>query len=150
MTPDMIGTNYHTVDSKGRMIVPTDLRDGLTSSFIMSPGTYGKCIYMHSQAEWVNYLDRIKHMDPQKLDIPWTLRFLRSSAMNCSIDSQGRTVIPEALRNKYKIGKNIVIVGAGERAEIWTQAEWESAGFGSDEAFEKMENMMSGIHDCCI
>ncbi len=145
MSCDMKGTYFHSVDNKGRLIIPTKLRDALGSEFVMSPGTDGNCIYLHSQEAWDEHMKNITSMDPEKVDVTWLRRYLRSRAMDCTIDSQGRTVIPESMRNQYKISKDVVIVGNGDRAEIWAASDWEASELETEDSFLKMQEMMKGI-----
>ena len=104
----MRGKFYHSIDSKGRLIVPSKLRDALGSEFVMTPGLEDHSIYLYSIEEWDNFTEQLNQLGSSKAQNRDLKRFFQANAVDCSIDSQGRTVIPAELREDAEIEKSSV------------------------------------------
>ena len=136
-----IGEYEHNVDAKGRIIMPSKLREEIGDKFIITKGLDG-CLFAYSQTEWANFEEKLK-----ALPLAHFVRFFLSGAVECEIDKQGRFLIPANLREHANLDKEIVIIGVGTRLEIWNRDTWKN--YSSDEnisADEIAENMtMLGI-----
>jgi MraZ protein len=114
----------HSVDDKGRVIIPTRFRSSLGERFYMTKGI-GGCIFVYTEAA---YKDLSETLDRQPQLDENTMRLQRFfTATETSVDGQGRVAIPSKLRASAKIGDqggDVVIVGAGSRLEIWSEASW--------------------------
>lgn len=141
-----IGEYEHSVDSKGRAIMPAKLRDDIGEKFIVTKGLDG-CLFAYSQAEWNNFEEKLKTLPLTNKNARDFVRFFLSGAVECEIDKQGRFLIPNNLRTYALLEKEIIIIGVGTRIEIWNKEEWKK--YSSDEnisADEIAENMtMLGI-----
>lgn len=124
MSKSMKGTYYHNVDAKGRLIIPAKLRDALGGEFVITPG-FENCLYLYSNEEWDNFTDKLNGLGNKKTIVRNMKRFFQANAADCEIDSQGRTLIPPQLRQKAGIEKEVVVIGNGEKAEIWSKDAWE-------------------------
>jgi MraZ protein len=124
MSKSMKGTFYHNIDAKGRLIIPSKLRDALGSEFVVTSSFEG-CLYLYSNEEWEKFTDKLDNLGNKKSTARNLKRFFRSNATDCEIDAQGRTVIPPQLRKDNGIEKEVVVVGNGEKAEIWSKEAWE-------------------------
>ena len=124
VSKNLRGKYYHSVDGKGRLIIPSKLRDGLGTNFIMTLGVE-KCINLYSEEEWDKFTEKLSLLGNSKSQNRTLKRYFQSNAVDCNMDSQGRTVIPAELRKICGIEKDIVIAGVGEKAEIWSQDAWE-------------------------
>ena len=141
-----IGEYEHSVDAKGRVIMPAKLREDIGEKFIVTKGLDG-CLFAYSQNEWSNFEEKLKTLPLTNKNARDFVRFFLSGAVECEIDKQGRFLIPSNLRQYATLDKEIVIIGVGTRIEIWNRATWSS--YSSDEnisADEIAENMtMLGI-----
>ena len=141
-----IGEYEHTVDAKGRVIMPAKLRDDIGEKFIVTKGLDG-CLFAYSQTEWNNFEAKLKALPLTNKNARDFVRFFLSGAVECEIDKQGRFLIPSNLREYATLEKEIIIIGVGTRIEIWNKEEWKK--YSSDEnisADEIAENMtMLGI-----
>jgi len=117
----LIGEFSHTMDVKGRMIFPQKLRESLGEAFILSKGL-DNCLFVYSLEEWNILSDKIKAMPLSKARN--IQRFLFSGATQVESDKQGRILIPNNLREYAKLDKEILVVGASNRAEIWNKDSW--------------------------
>lgn len=123
MPKSMKGTFHHNIDSKGRLIIPSKLRDSLGTEFVVTQGL-DTCLYLYSTEEWERFTEKLDQLGNSKLARDTKL-FFRSNAADLEMDAQGRTLIPVELRESVGIRKGVVIVGSGEKAEIWSEEAWE-------------------------
>lgn len=119
----LIGEFSHTMDIKGRMIFPQKLRDTLGEAFILSKGL-DNCLFVYSLDEWSILSEKIKAMPLSKARN--IQRFLFSGATQVEPDKQGRILIPNNLREYAGLDKEILVVGASNRAEIWSKSHWDN------------------------
>lgn len=121
----LIGEYNHNIDSKGRLILPSKFRTELGDRFIVTKGFDG-CLYGYSVAEWKNIEEKIKTLPlVTGKDARNFTRFFFSSAIECEIDSQGRILISQSLREFAKLQKEVVIIGVSSRIEIWSKQKWD-------------------------
>ena len=141
-----IGEYEHSVDAKGRVIMPVKLREDIGEKFIVTKGLDG-CLFAYSISEWTNFEEKLKTLPLTNKNARDFVRFFLSGAVECEIDKQGRFLIPGNLRTYATLEKEIIIIGVGTRIEIWNREEWKK--YSSDEnisADEIAENMtMLGI-----
>ena len=141
-----IGEYEHSVDVKGRIIMPSKLREDIGEKFIITKGL-DKCLFAYSKSEWINFEEKLKTLPLTNKNARDFVRFFLSGAVECEIDKQGRFLVPSNLRTYAKLEKETVIIGVGTRLEIWNKADWEK--YSSEEnisADEIAENMtMLGI-----
>ncbi len=141
-----IGEYEHSVDAKGRVIMPAKLRDDIGEKFIITKGLDG-CLFAYSLEEWSNFESKLKTLPLTNKNARDFVRFFLSGAVDCEIDKQGRFLIPNNLRTYATLEKEINIIGVGNRIEIWNREKWEK--YSSEEnisADDIAENMtMLGI-----
>ena len=141
-----IGEYEHSVDVKGRIIMPSKLRENIGEKFIVTKGL-DKCLFAYSKSEWANFEEKLKTLPLTNKNARDFVRFFLSGAVECEIDRQGRFLVPANLRTYANIDKEIVIIGVGTRLEIWNKDSWTN--YSSEEnisADEIAENMtMLGI-----
>ena len=133
----MISGSYEaSLDSKNRIFIPARVREKLGSDIVLVKGI-DECITVYSAAEWENFT-----LSVEKLPMTQARhlrRFLYSSAVECTIDGQGRIIIPSSLRDYAKLEKCVIIVGTGVRAEIWAADVWQKEQEKTDrDSMEKM------------
>lgn len=120
----LIGQYQHSLDAKGRLIIPAKLRDSLGEQFIITCGL-DHCLFVYSMKEWGVIEEKI-HQLP--LAQGRTLqRFFFANAMLAEVDSQGRVLLPLNLRKYANLAKEAVVIGTSTRAEIWDKDAWEQA-----------------------
>ena len=141
-----MGEYHHTIDDKGRLIIPSKLRYELGEEFIVTKGLDG-CLFGFSQNEWTNFEEKLKTLPLTNKNARDFVRFFLSGAIECELDKQGRFLIASNLREYANMEKDVAIIGVGTRLEIWDREKWKA--YNSDEnisADEIAENMtMLGI-----
>ena len=142
----LIGEYEHSLDAKGRLIMPAKIREDIGEKFIVTKGLDG-CLFGFSQKEWNNFEEKLKTLPLTNKNARDFVRFFLSGAIECEIDKQGRFLIASNLREYSSLEKEAVIIGVGTRIEIWNKEKWKT--YNSDEnisADEIAENMtMLGI-----
>ncbi len=136
----LIGEYSHTIDTKGRVIVPVKFRSELGERFILTKGFDG-CLYGYSLTEWAAIEEKIKTLPLiTGKDARNFTRFFFSSAIECEFDSQGRILISQGLRAYASLEKDLVIIGVSSRIEIWSKDKWNeyNEAQDSDDIAEKM------------
>ena len=138
-----IGEYEHSVDAKGRVIMPAKLRDDIGDKFILTKGLDG-CLFAYSQTEWTNFEEKLKTLPLTNKNARDFVRFFLSLSIECEIDKQGRFLIPGNLRGYAKLDKEIVIIGVGTRIEIWNKASWiqSEENISADEIAENMDKLL--------
>ena len=136
-----IGEYQHTIDPKGRIIMPSKFREGLGEKFVLTKGL-DECLFVYSLEEWANLEEKLKNLPLASKDARAFIRFFFSGASECEVDKQGRILVPCNLRDFAKLDKEIVITGVSTRIEIWDKNKWETynddAGMDADLIAEKM------------
>ena len=138
-----IGEYEHSVDVKGRVIMPAKLREDIGETFILTKGLDG-CLFAYSQTEWTNFEEKLKTLPLTNKNAREFVRFFLSGAIECEIDKQGRFLIPSNLRDYAKLDKEIVILGVGTRIEIWNKQTWQkdTENISADEIAENMDKLL--------
>lgn len=141
-----IGEYEHSVDAKGRVIMPAKLREDIGEKFIITKGLDG-CLFAYSKIEWSNFEEKLKTLPLTNKNARDFVRFFLSGAVECEIDKQGRFLIPNNLRTYATLEKEINIIGVGTRIEIWNRESWKQYSSAENiSADEIAENMtMLGI-----
>ncbi|MDR2546684.1 MAG: division/cell wall cluster transcriptional repressor MraZ [Lachnospiraceae bacterium] len=124
-TNTFMGEFNHTVDVKGRLIIPVKFRESLGDEFVISKGLDG-CLFVHGESEWQMFVDKLMELPSLKGDARQFRRYFLAGAETVTIDKQGRILIPEALRHFAGIDKEVVVIGVGTRLEVWSTSSWES------------------------
>lgn len=119
-----MGEYNHTVDAKGRLIVPSKFRDQLGNEFVMTRGLDG-CIFVYSSEEWKITEAKFREAPQFSKKVRQLERFFITGAAVCEVDKQGRVLIPPHLREHAGIEKEIVSAGAVNRIEIWSKDRWQ-------------------------
>lgn len=138
----LMGEFRHNIDAKGRLIVPSKLREELGEQFVLTRGLDG-CLFGYPMSEWNEVESKLNDMPLAKKDARTFVRFFYSAATECELDKQGRINIPNTLRNYATITKECVIVGVSNRIEIWDEAKWQEFSEAAEENFDEIaENMI--------
>ena len=141
MSRSMIGNYNHNIDAKGRVIIPAKLRDALGRQFVMTIG-FEECIYLYSIEEWDNFTEKLRALGNKKELARNIKRLFQANACDSEIDSQGRTLIPQSFRDELGLDKEVVIVGNGEKAEIWSKDKWNEIFSQPELSKENIKKML--------
>ncbi len=132
-----IGEYQHTLDTKGRIIIPAKFREELGDVFIMTKGL-DNCLFIYPKDEWKVLEDKLKLLPLTRKDARAFVRFFFSGATECELDKQGRILIPGNLREHCKLDKDAVVIGVSNRVEVWSKEEWDSYNDDDDLSYENI------------
>ena len=136
-----MGEFQHNIDAKGRLIVPSKLREKLGEKFVVTRGMDG-CLFGYPLAEWNQLETKLNEMPLSKKDARAFVRFFYSAATECEIDKQGRINIPASLRSHASLEKECVIIGVANRIEIWDQTRWNDFTKETEASFDDIAETM--------
>ncbi len=136
-----MGEFQHNIDAKGRLIVPSKLREQLGEKFVVTRGMDG-CLFGYPLVEWNHLETKLNEMPLSKKDARAFVRFFYSAATECEIDKQGRINIPVSLRNHALLEKECVIIGVANRIEIWDQTRWNDFTKETEASFDDIAETM--------
>lgn len=121
-----MGEYSHTIDEKGRLIIPARFREGLGNEFVVTRGMDG-CLFAYPLDSWNEFEEKLKALpgtgnkDARKL-----IRFFTAKAAGVELDKQGRILIPAPLREHAGLQKDVILTGVLDRVEIWDPDKWNS------------------------
>lgn len=120
-----LGTHFPKLDEKGRIILPAKFRDGLADGLVLTKGQ-DHCLTVWPRAEFDTYAARLRASAQANAKVRAMTRVFFSSAYDESLDRQGRLTVPPVLREYAELDRDLTVVGADTRIEIWSASLWES------------------------
>ncbi len=120
----LINSSQHAVDAKGRIFFPMRFRDDMWDKIVICRGI-GKYLMLFSPEEWKRFTDRFNRLPDSSREK--VRRFFFSVAAECSVDQQGRLLLPQNLREFAGLNKNVTVAGMQDHAEIWDSDVWAQA-----------------------
>lgn len=136
-----LGTYEHTLDSKNRLNVPSKFRIKLTESVVLSKGFDG-CLELRSSEDFAKYANKLMSYSSNKSTNRLVTRELLANASEINIDSNGRILLPANLINEASIKKEIILIGLGNKIEIWKKDTYYSYKDKADSSYEKLAEEM--------
>lgn len=118
-----MGQYEHTIDAKGRTIIPAKYREGLGDGFVVTRGLDG-CLYLYPAEAWQEFAAKLQNL-PSSLQNRQIQRQFLSKAMEVTLDKQGRILVPAMHREMAGLKKDVVFVGMMNRVELWDKARLE-------------------------
>ena len=134
-----MGEYNHTIDAKGRLIIPSKFRESLGDEFVVTKGMDG-CLFVYDNEEWKKFEEKLLSLPMMDKQVRQFTRYFLAGAASVEVDKQGRILIPSVLREFADITKDAVLVGVGSRSEIWSRERWE--GPVSFEDMDEISNHM--------
>ncbi|MCC9206435.1 division/cell wall cluster transcriptional repressor MraZ [Arthrobacter sp. zg-Y769] len=140
-----LGTHSPRLDEKGRLILPAKFREELADGLVLTRGQE-RCIYVFSQKEFERVHEQMREAPLSSRQARDYIRVFLSGASDEVPDKQGRVTIPPTLRSYAGLGRELVVIGAGTRAEIWDATAWQNYLAEQETAFsETDEDTIPGI-----
>ena len=135
------GEYEHTIDRKGRLIVPAKFRQALkaheATTLFLTRGLDG-CLFLFAEAEWRTMENRFKQIPVTKAEGRKFNRLFFSGATEVAVDGLGRLLVPRTLKEFAQIKQDVVIVGVSTRMEIWAKEKWQAFYESSRQSFEEI------------
>lgn len=138
-----MGEYHHTIDEKGRIILPSKFREELGEEFFVTRGL-DDCLFVYPKTEWQKITNKLKNLPFTKKDARSFTRFFLSGATATVFDKQGRINITSPLISYAGLKKECVIVGVGDRLEIWSSDNWNNFYTSNS---DEMSNIAEDLFD---
>ncbi len=138
-----MGEYHHNMDDKNRVIVPSKFREKLGETFVITRGLEN-CLFVYSTEDWERIVKKLESLPFTRKDARKFMRFFLSGATNLEFDKQGRITISSPLLSQANINNECVIIGVGERVEIWGLEEWEKF---FDDSKEDISDIAENLFD---
>lgn len=136
-----IGEYNHTLDNKGRMTIPSKFRESLGEEFVITKGL-DSCLFIYPKSEWEIFENKLKALPLTNKDARAFVRYFFAGAIECTLDKQGRVLIPPNLRTHSGIDKDAIVIGVSTRVEIWSSENWKEYTEDDNLSYESIaENM---------
>ena len=119
-----IGEYRHSIDEKGRLALPIKFRQLLHKGAVVTRGL-DSCLFVYTLSEWKMLADKLSKLPISKANTRAFARLMLAGAMDVTLDSQGRIMLPEYLREYASMSKKVVVTGLYNHLEIWDQDRWE-------------------------
>lgn len=132
----------HTVDAKGRLIIPSKFREILGEEFVISKGMDG-CLFVYANEDWKAFEQKLTSLPLINKEARQFARFFLAGAAQVEVDKQGRILLPANLREFAGLDKDVVLVGVGSRIEIWSKEKWDNAV--DDENMDAIASAMEAL-----
>ena len=140
----LTGEFNHSIDAKGRLIIPSKFRENLGENFVITKGLDG-CLFLYPDSEWKIFEEKLRTLPLTNKDARIFTRFFLGSAVDGGLDKQGRVLISSALRNFADLEKEVVLVGVLDRVEIWDKAKWEENNTAIEDNMDDIAGRMEEL-----
>ena len=139
-----MGEYSHTIDTKGRLIIPSKFREELGETFVVTKGLDG-CLFVFSDEEWKAFEIKLKSLPLTDKNARQFARFFVAGATPCELDKQGRILLPATLREFAGLEKDVVLTGMLNRIEIWSKEKWNENNSLDDVAMDEIAEQMTDL-----
>lgn len=139
-----MGEYQHSLDDKGRLIMPVKFRDGLGEAFVVTRGL-DNCLFVYPNDEWRILEEKLKTLPMTSKDARAFVRFFFSGATECELDKSGRMSLPQNLREHAGLDKEVVVIGVSNRIELWAKEKWDDYMSDTAESYEEIAETMERL-----
>lgn len=136
-----MGEYNHTIDAKGRLIIPAKIREQLGEHCVLTKGL-DNCITIYTESSWIELSKALQSLSTNKANARAVKRFYFGSAAELEFDKQGRILVPNPLREHAELEKDVVIIGTGDHVEIWSRHRYDKY---NDEVSDSIESLAEGL-----
>jgi len=133
------GEYNHTIDNKGRMIIPSKYREALGERFMVTRGTEHN-LTIYDMDQWKEYTDKLMAL-PGNGEVRKMIRFIVAGAVEAEIDKQGRILVPQLLREWAGLTKDVVLAGVINHIEVWDQERYDMDATSFDDMEDVADRM---------
>jgi MraZ protein len=139
-----MGEYNHSIDAKGRLIVPAKFREVLGEQFVVTKGLDG-CLFAFAEEDWKKLEEKLRALPLSDKAARKFSRFFLAGAAQVETDKQGRILIPGGLRTFAQLEKEVTLVGVGNRVEVWNTTKWEESNVYDEDEVDFMAEHMSEL-----
>ena len=137
------GNYSHSLDDKGRLVIPRKMRDELGLKIFIMKG-YDGALSIYKEESFVKLVDELEKLSFNKKENRDYLRLKLASVVDLDVDKMGRVQLPQALLVKHHIGKDVVVLGAGDHIEVWDEKKYQEYISSIEDDFEGIAERLAG------
>lgn len=137
-----LGEHQHTLDGKGRLVLPSKFREGLADGCVVTKGQE-RCLYVFPADRWEEEATRVNRMPRTDKRARSFARAFFASAAQAVPDRQGRIALPKPLRDYAGLDKDVTVLGVADRVELWDAPAWTDASVSADDYYAEIEEALS-------
>jgi len=134
----LIGEYTHTIDDKNRLSLPAKFRAEMGRKVVLTRGL-DKCVAIFTEKEWKKIAEKLSGSSMLQADNRNFNRFMFGGAVEAEVDSIGRVLLPDFLKEWGKLASKVVVIGVQTRVEVWNEEAWKS----SKETIEKQADTLA-------
>lgn len=139
-----LGEHTHALDDKKRLTLPVKLRKAVGKGVVVTRGLDG-CLFLYPNKEWAGIAGKLGSLGMGQADTRGFARFMLAGAVETEVDSAGRILVPEHLREFAGIKSSVVVAGVANRLEIWDEARWKSYAAAVAKAADAMAEKLGEV-----
>ncbi len=133
----LLGEYQHSLDEKGRLIIPAKFREDLGENFVVTRGL-DNCLFAYPLSQWKTIEEKVKELPTSQAETRAFVRMFFSGAVEVELDKQGRIVIPQQLREHAHIERDTYVIGVSTKVEIWAKEVWENYSNQAEQSYEEI------------
>jgi mraZ protein len=133
----LLGEYQHSLDEKGRLIIPAKFREDLGENFVITRGL-DNCLFAYPLSQWKIIEDKVKELPTSQAETRAFVRMFFSGAVEAELDKQGRIVIPQQLREHARIDRDVYVIGVSTKVEIWAKEIWGNYSSQAEQSYEEI------------
>lgn len=134
----LIGEYTHTIDDKNRLSLPAKFRAELGKKVVLTRGL-DKCVAIFTEKEWKKVAEKLSEASMLQADNRSFNRFMFGGAVEAEVDSTGRVLLPDFLKEWGKLQSKVVVIGVQARVEVWNEEAWRA----NKETIEKQADTLA-------
>lgn len=139
-----IGEYHHSIDPKKRLALPSKFRGSFKKKAVITRGL-DNCLFIYSLSEWEKIAEKLGGMPVGESSTRSFVRLMLAGAVDVELDSQGRILIPDYLKNYANLEKNVVVAGLFNRLEIWNEKDWEKYKKSAEKNQDKIAEQLGKL-----
>lgn len=140
----LIGEYKHTIDDKKRLAIPAKWRKEVGRQVVITPGL-DNCLFVYTLKEWKRISEKLASLSMLRADTRSFNRFMLGGAAECEVDSMGRILLPDYLREFASLDTKTVIAGVHSRLEIWDEERWQTYKRGVEKQADALAEKLGEI-----
>ena len=140
----LLGEYQHNLDNKGRVAIPAKFKEKLAPGAIVTRGL-DNCLFVFAGKEWETLAQKLMALPLAQANSRAFVRLMLAGAVDVNIDSQGRILVPDYLRQYADLKKSVVIAGLYNRVEIWDASRWNDYKKKTEGASEEIAEKLGEL-----
>ena len=133
----LLGEYQHSLDEKGRLIIPAKFREDLGENFVITRGL-DNCLFAYPLSQWKVIEEKVKELPTSQAETRAFVRMFFSGAVEAELDKQGRIIIPQQLREHARVERDVYVIGVSTKVEIWAKEIWDNYANQAEQSYEEI------------